>query len=156
MSALGQVAGVEATVRTISLETNGAVFHQQNGKRRVTSRKKPLVALDRTHLAIALLQKLAEQYDSTRLNLHFNHTCTEINFAAKMIAFQTPAQNSESTDTKNLLVNYELLVGVDGARSVVRAHFLNIELFESSLPYSEILHFYQSWITKVKKSSQLK
>lgn len=136
MSALGQVAGVEAAVRTISLETNGAVFHQQNGRRRVTSRKKPLVTLDRTHLAIALLQKLTEQYDSTRLNLHFNHTCTEVNFTAKTIAFQTPAQNAESTDTKNLLLNYELLVGVDGARSVVRAHFLNTELFEFEQKYT--------------------
>lgn len=134
MSALDQVPGVESAVRAISLEINGTIFHQQNGKTRITPRKKPLVTLDRTNLVIVLLQELTEKYGSSRLKLHFNHSCTEVDFAAKTITFQTAATPSELGDT-NLTVNYDLLIGADGARSVVRSHFLNTELFEFEQKY---------------------
>lgn len=56
LSAIAPIEELEAAVRAISLETNGTVFHQQNGKTRVTSRKKSLLTLDRTNLMITLLQ----------------------------------------------------------------------------------------------------
>lgn len=131
MSALGQIAGIEAAVRAISLEMHGTISHLPSGKTRVTSRKKPFVTLDRTRLVMILLEKLTEYYNS-RLQLHFNHSCTEVNFAAKTVTFHT-AQASESTDAMS--VNYDLLIGADGARSVVRSHFLNTELFEFEQKY---------------------
>lgn len=134
MSALGQIPGVEAAVRAISLEMDGTVFHQPNGKTRVTSRKKPLVTLDRTNLVMTLLQELTKRYDSSRLNLHFNHPCTQVDFAAKTITVQTTTETSESIDT-SLTVDYDLLIGADGARSVVRSHLLNTELFEFEQKY---------------------
>ncbi len=134
MSALGQIAEIEAAVRAISLEMHGGIFHGQNGKMRITSRKKPFVTIDRTRLVIILLQKLTEKYDNSRLNLHFNHSCTKVNFAAKTIAFQPTAQISELIDT-SLSANYDLLIGSDGARSVVRSHFLNTDLFEFEQKY---------------------
>jgi kynurenine 3-monooxygenase len=133
MTALGQIAGIEAAVRAISLEMSGTIFHQRNGKTRVRSRKKPLVTLDRTHLAITLLE-LTKKYDN-RLNLHFNHRCTDVNFEAKTVSFQNTAMDiTEATDPK-LTVNYDLLIGADGARSAVRAAFLNTELFEFEQKY---------------------
>lgn len=134
MSALGQIEGIETAVRAISLEMSGTVFHQHNGKTRVTSRKKPLVTLDRTNLVITLLQKLTDKYDNSRLKLHFNYSGSEVDFAAKTIRFQNTAQTSESTDT-NLTVSYDLLIGSDGARSAVRDSFRNIELFEVEQEY---------------------
>jgi kynurenine 3-monooxygenase len=134
MSALSRIAGLAAAVRAISLETTGVVIHHQNGKQRVTSRKKPLMSLDRTSLTIALLHELSTLYDNSRLNLYFNHTCTAVDFATHTISFQTP-QTTESTDAQNFSVEYELLVGVDGARSVVRSEFLNTELFEFEQKY---------------------
>jgi kynurenine 3-monooxygenase len=131
MSALGQIPGVEAAVRAISLEMSGTIFHQPNGKTRVTSRKQPLVTLDRTNLVIHLLKKLTEQYDNSRLNLHFNYHCTGINFEAKTITFQTP----EAGD-RNTTVHYDLLIGADGARSIVRSYLLNTELFEYEQKYT--------------------
>lgn len=131
MSALGQISGVEAAVRSISLETRGTVSHQQNGKTRVISRKKPLVTLDRTSLVITLLQELNKD-ENSRLKLHFNHSCTEINFAAKTVTFQT----TQPSETDTITVNYDLLIGADGARSVVRSHFLNTELFEFEQKYT--------------------
>lgn len=78
------------------------------------SRKKRLVAIDRTRLVIALLKELTEKYDDRRLKLQFNHSCTGVDFAAKTVTFQTP----ELTDST---VNYDLLIGADGARSAVRS-----------------------------------
>lgn len=133
MSALGQIAGIEAAVRAISLEKSGTIFHQRNSKTRVTTRKKPLVTLDRTQLVIALLE-LIEQYDS-RLNLHFNHQCTEVNFEANTLSFQNTGMDRTKGTEPNLTVNYDLLIGADGARSAVRAAFLNTELFEFEQKY---------------------
>ncbi len=141
MSAIAQIAGLEAAVKAICLETNGTVFHQKNGKTRVTSRKKSLLTLDRTNLVITLLQHLTQKYDNSRINLHFGHTCTEVNFAEKSVTFQALAQTNEST-AANVTVNYDRLIGADGARSVVRSQFLNTEMFE----------FEQKYIPNVYKS----
>lgn len=134
MRALGQIPELEAAVRAISLEMSGTIFHQQNGKTRVTSRKKPLVTLDRTNLVITLLEKLTERYDSSRLNLHFNHSCTQINFETKAITVQNTEKTSDALDFSQT-VNYDLLIGADGARSVVRSYLLNTELFEFEQKY---------------------
>ena len=130
MKALGRIAGLETAVRAIGLEMSGTIFHQQNGKTRVKSRQKPLVTLDRTNLVITLLDELTEQYDNSRLNLHFDRACTTVNFAAKTITLQ----NIDPTAT-DLTVGYDLLIGADGARSVVRSYFLNTELFEFEQKY---------------------
>ncbi len=134
ISVFGQIDEIETAIRAVSLEMHGGVFHHESGKPRVTSRKKPFVTLDRTRLVITLLEKLTEKYDNSRLNLHFNHTCTKVNFAAKTIAFQPTAQASEAIDT-SLTEKYDLLIGADGARSVVRSHFLNTDLFEFEQKY---------------------
>jgi kynurenine 3-monooxygenase len=134
MKALGQIAGLETSVRAIGLEMGGTIFHQANGKTRVQSRKKPLVTLDRTNLVITMLEKLTAQYDSSRLNLHFDRACTAVDFAAKTITFEDTAPTSSPTATE-LTVDYDLLIGADGARSVVRSYFLNTELFEFEQKY---------------------
>ncbi len=143
MSAIAPIEGLEAAVRAISLETNGTVFHQQNGKTLVTSRKKSLLTLDRTHLVITLLQQLMAKYDQSRINLHFGHVCTDVNFADQSVAFQSKAQPSKSTDA-NLTVNYDRLIGADGAHSAVRSQFLNTEMFEIEQKY--ILNVYKSLV----------
>ena len=134
MNALGQIAGLETAIRAIGLEMSGTIFHQQNGKTRVKSRKKPLVALDRTNLVTTLLDELTQKYDSSRLNLHFERACTAVDFAAKTITFENTALTSAPTAT-DLTVGYDLLIGADGARSVVRSYFLNTELFEFEQKY---------------------
>ncbi len=55
MSALRKIEGVAEAVKAMSVEMTGAIFHQKNGKTRFTPRSKPLVTLDRTSLAIALV-----------------------------------------------------------------------------------------------------
>jgi kynurenine 3-monooxygenase len=91
-------------VKGMSNESTGSLFHQSNGKIRFTHRQNSIFILDRTQLAIALLQKLTETGDRTRLNLYFNHQCTKVDFASKTATFyknqiyeQDPLNNLSST-----------------------------------------------------------
>lgn len=126
MSALRQIEGLEAAVKAMSVEITGSVIHQKNGKTQARSRKSPVYAIDRTQLAIALLENLIEHYDSSRLNVHFNCACTQANLTENTIQFQN--------DT-NFTVNYDVLVAADGSGSTIRQQLLNTELFEYSQKY---------------------
>ncbi|MFQ4146368.1 NAD(P)/FAD-dependent oxidoreductase [Chlorogloeopsis sp. ULAP02] len=129
IKALRKIEGLEEAVKAISLEVTGTIIHQKNGKTSLIARQKPLVSLDRTRLAIALLENLTQKYDDSRLNIHFNCECTQVDFAEKQVKFQ-------NTETKvDFTVDYDLLVGADGARSAVRESFLSIENFECQQKY---------------------
>ena len=143
MNALSQIPGLEAAVLAISVEIWGTIIHDQNGRQRVISRKKPLIALDRSDLIKVLLDTLEQKFDNTRLshrsevpaaalsrlNLHFQCSCTQIDLAAKTASFQNLIV------PENFTVAYDLLIGADGARSVVRKHFLDLKLFELEQKY---------------------
>lgn len=128
IDALNNIEGLVEMVKGISVSSTGSVFHQSNGKTRFTPRQNPIFILDRTQLAIALLKKLTETCDPTRLNLYFNHQCTKVDFASKTATF---CQNQ----TAEITINYDLLVGADGAKSLVREKFLSTELFELEQKY---------------------
>ena len=135
LSALRQIEGLEEAVKAISVPITGAISHLKNGKTQLRPRRKPLFALDRTSLAIALLEKLSEKYDSSRLNIHFDYKCTQVDFAAKTVTFQKVAQALPEDVKAELTVDYDLLIGADGARSVVREHFLATQGFECKQRY---------------------
>jgi kynurenine 3-monooxygenase len=128
MDALSNIEGLVEMVKGISVESTGSVFHQSNGKTRFTPRQNSIFILDRTQLAIALLQKLTETCDRTRLNLYFNHQCTKVDFASKTATFC-------KNQAEEITINYDLLVGADGAKSLVREKFLSTELFELEQKY---------------------
>ncbi|MCJ8281780.1 MAG: FAD-dependent monooxygenase [Rivularia sp. ALOHA_DT_140] len=129
INALSKIEGLVDGLKDISVEMIGTVFHQKNGKKRVTPRNKPLMTLDRTNLVILLLEKLTQKYDSSRLNINFNCKCNQVNFNAKTV-------NIEKVETQdNFTVNYDLLIGADGSRSAVRKHFLDTEFFEFQQRY---------------------
>ncbi len=90
-----RIAGLETAVRAIGLEMSGTVFHQPNGKTRLKFRKKPLVTLDRTNLVLTLLDELIQKYDNSRLNLHFDRTCT-----ASAAFFSRTVSNGGSNDAR--------------------------------------------------------
>ncbi|TVP59338.1 MAG: FAD-dependent monooxygenase [Nodularia sp. (in: Bacteria)] len=129
MSALRQIEGLEAAVKAVSVEMTGTLFHQKNGKSRLTPRKIPLVTLDRTNLIIVLLKELSQNYDESRLKIHFDCQCTSVDFTAKTVTFQSIPENQDFT------VNYDLLIGTDGANSAVRQGFLGTENFECEQKY---------------------
>ena len=124
MNSLSQIEGLESAVKDISLSVMGGIFHQKNGKTRYSPKNKPLVTLDRTKLAIVMLEQLTQKYDSSRLKIHFNYQCMETDFIAKTIQIK----NLETSQEFN--ANYDLLIGADGASSVVRKQLLATEDFE--------------------------
>ena len=125
MNALRQIPGLEAAVLAISVEIWGSVAHNKNGQRNI-SRKKPLFTLDRFDLTKVLLDTLTQKFDNTRLKFHFQCSCTQTDLAAKTASFQSLSV----VEPENFTVAYDLLIGADGARSVVRRHFLDLKLFE--------------------------
>ncbi|MGI0486689.1 FAD-dependent oxidoreductase [Pantanalinema rosaneae CENA516] len=128
MDALKPIPSVAAEIDAVSVKMVGTVFHQTNGKRRETKRKQPLITLDRTRLVIVLLEQLAQLQPDPRLTIRFNCQCTELDLAAKVATFQTVHTESPETFT----VEYDLLIGADGANSTVReqlvaAHQVEVE-----------------------------
>jgi len=136
MIPLGKIEGLQAAVKAISVETNGSIAHRKNGKDRVIMREKPLITLDRTNLVIALLEKLTDKFHNPSLNIHFNCQCTKVDFANKTVSFHKAGSEIPPEQEEDFIVNYDLLIGADGARSVVRNHLLNTDLFELQQKYT--------------------
>jgi kynurenine 3-monooxygenase len=132
LKTLWQIPGLEAEIKTISLETTGSILHQKNGKQRRLDRKKTFVSIDRNHLTLAILKNLNQQYDHSRLNIYFDCQCTNIDIANKTINI---TQNSSTEQPTELTRNYDLLIGADGARSVVREAFFQTQDFQVETDY---------------------
>lgn len=135
ISALQKIEGLEETVKAISVETTGSITHQKNGKTRRMQRKKPLFTADRTNLAIALLNALTQKYDNSRLNIHFNSKCIQVDFAAKKVKFQKLDEALTPISEADFTVDYDLLIGADGVHSVVRENLLSTDFFECNQRY---------------------
>lgn len=126
--ALQQIEGLEASVKAQATAIRGTVVHGKNGKTRVLSRQKPLFALDRTQLVITLLEQLTTRYHSDRLTLHFDCKCVAVDFEQQTITFENSAAGTSQT-------RYDLLIGADGAHSVIRDHLLSTQGFTVEAQY---------------------
>jgi len=135
MSALRKIEGLESAVLAKTLAVKGTIFHQKNGRTRLTPRNKPLFTLDRTSLAIILIEQLAQKSDTSRLTINFNYQCTSVDFAAKKVAFKNVAGNSVFEVQDDFSVDYDLLIGADGANSSVRENFPVTEDFRCEQKY---------------------
>ncbi|GAA6621913.1 FAD-dependent oxidoreductase [Scytonema sp. NUACC26] len=131
INALSHIPGLEEAVRAVSVEVSGTIIHQKNGKTVFRRIRTPQLTLDRTNLAIAILQKLVSSYDSSGVKIHFDSKCTGVDFANKIVKFEN--NSTGQTEFKN--VNYDLLIGADGASSAVREELLNTDGFESQQKY---------------------
>ncbi|MGK7919588.1 MAG: FAD-dependent oxidoreductase [Trichodesmium sp.] len=74
-----------------------------------------------------LLESLIQKYDNSKLNIHFDCKCNGVIFDSKQVILE------KSSD--NFTVDYDLLIGADGARSSVRNSFLKLPLFEYEQKY---------------------
>lgn len=135
MSALRKIEGLEEAVKSKTLAVTGTVFHQKNGKTRVTPRNKPLFTLDRTSLAILILENLTQKYDTSRLTINFNYQCTSVDFEANKVAFRKVVDNSVIAEQDDFSGEYDLLIGADGANSAVRESFAVTEDFKCEQKY---------------------
>ncbi|MUG96784.1 NAD(P)-binding protein [Scytonema sp. UIC 10036] len=126
INALRNILGLEEAVRAVSVEVAGTVIHRKNGKTVFRRIKTPQLTLDRTNLAIAILQNLASSYDNSRVKIHFNSKCTHVDFTAKRVTFESHSIGQ----AEFRYVNYDLLIGADGASSVVREELLKTDGFK--------------------------
>ena len=127
LRALSNIEGVVEAVKAMSVESYGTLIHTKNGKTRFLPRGKSIFILDRNQLVIELLKTLTEKSDADRLSIHFDHQCREVDFEAQTVTFGNAATNNT--------VDYDLLIGADGARSRVREQFLSTDLFELEQKY---------------------
>lgn len=126
MKAIAQIPGLTDAVKAISVEMSGTISHPSKGKKIYISRKKSLTTLDRTELVKVFLNTL-EQNNGDRLKIHFEHSCIGVDLAAKQAHFSTPKLE--------ITVDYDLVIGADGARSQVRKAFQDTKLFELEQKY---------------------
>lgn len=119
ISALTRIEGLETALKACSVKVKGTVVHEARGSQRVVRRKKPLTVLNRKDLTVVLLEQLIRKFDNSRLKIHFNCQCTEVDFANKQAKFQEK--------DKLFNVDYDLLVGADGVNSIVREQILSTD-----------------------------
>jgi kynurenine 3-monooxygenase len=130
INALNQIPGLEQAVKNASVMINGSIFHQNQGKNRVANRKTPLFCLDRTALNVTLLETLAQHPNFSQISLFFDTKCTEVDAVNKIAKF---TQNDSNILTKD----YDILIGADGARSLIRNQFLNADQVQEKLVYAD-------------------
>lgn len=133
--ALRAIPGLEAAIATHSVFCQGTMVHRQNRPSRSISRKHPILTIDRNRLVAVLLEQLTRQYPAEQITLHFNCTCQEIDGTRKTITLQPESGDPFST-------TYDVLVGADGARSVVREYLVQ----------TSGLACHQEYVTDVYKS----
>lgn len=129
LKALGQISGLIEAIEARGHKIVASVSHSLSGKQRVIPRAKPLTTIDRLSLIKVLLNTLEESKNKygDRLKIHFQHPCTRVNLTSKQAYFATPEGD--------LTLDYDLIVGADGARSTVRKAFLDTKLFECQQKY---------------------
>lgn len=133
---LRKINGLEEAVKAQCVKNHGLVIHQKNGKTQVFPKKQPTFNIDRISLVMTLLSKLMEKSETSPVNLHFNCQCNRVDFKTKTVTFEKIKDTvSESKAAEEFTVDYDFLIGADGARSVVRKHFLNTDYFEFEQKY---------------------
>ena len=127
-NALQIVPGLEDAIAQAGVFCQGTLIHKKNARVRDIPRKEPLLTIDRNLLVKTLLQQLTQKYNHKQLNIFFDCQCIDIEPQTKTLTFQ-PQEGEKFT------VNYNLLVGADGARSYVREHLVKNEGLQSEQSY---------------------
>ncbi|HEY9602750.1 MAG TPA: NAD(P)/FAD-dependent oxidoreductase [Allocoleopsis sp.] len=126
---LRKIEGLEEAIKAKCVENKGLIIHQKNGKTQNRPKKQPTYNTDRISLVMTLLSKLTEKIENNRVKIHFNCKCNHVDFKSKTVTFEKVKEPS-SVELEEFTVDYDLLIGTDGARSEVRKHFLNTEDFD--------------------------
>ncbi|MEA5593319.1 NAD(P)/FAD-dependent oxidoreductase [Rivularia sp. UHCC 0363] len=134
-NALSKIPGLESAIKAASTPVTNIVSHRKNGKTKVISRSKPLFSIDRNDLVKVLLD-LLQKYHSSELKINF-HCKYDGTLEPKIIKFRNLGTQTDFD------VDYDLLIGADGARSVVRKNFAEL---------SDTFEYCQAYIPNAYKS----
>ena len=115
--ALQGIPELEATVAKYAMICQGTMIHGKK-KSRDIQRKNEILTIDRNRLVLALLEQLTKTYAEAVLKLQFDCLCQKVDTNHQTVSFQTATGQT-------LTVNYDRLVGADGARSQVRQQLVD-------------------------------
>ncbi|CAI6360244.1 unnamed protein product [Macrosiphum euphorbiae] len=96
------------------------------------NKSKCLYSISRKELNEFLLTKL-EKYPNVKLN--FSHKLVDVDFNTKLLTFQKSLENQQET------VKPDVIIGCDGAHSVVRKHMIRQPMFNFSQTYIDHGYF---------------
>ncbi|MEA5512040.1 NAD(P)/FAD-dependent oxidoreductase [Crocosphaera sp. UHCC 0190] len=126
--ALSKIDNLEEKICQKGTFCQGTLVHQKKGKSRLIPRSNSILTIDRSVLSLVLLENLVKADNQTRLKIHFDHRCTQIKSQEKTLFFQT-------NNHEEIKVNYNILIGADGANSLVRDCFLENSSFNCQKNY---------------------
>lgn len=113
--ALQKIEGLDEKVSDRGSFCQGSLMYRGKGKTRLIPRKEPLLTIDRNELVAALLDVLRGKYESDRCTIHFNCQYIGLDTTENIVRFQ-------DKEEKSFNINYDRLIGADGARSAIRQH----------------------------------
>jgi kynurenine 3-monooxygenase len=115
--AIRNVPGLEEAIANQSVFCRGTIIYQGKKQPRVIPRTHPIMTIDRNRLVLVLLEEIIEKNPPDRLKTQFDCECVQVNSNPKSIILK-PQEGEEFT------VNYDLLIGADGARSQIRDYLV--------------------------------
>ena len=127
-NALKLIPGLADATAQAGVFCQGTLIHKKNARVRDIPREEPVLTIDRNLLVNTLLQQRTQNYNDKQLNIFFDCQCINIEPQTNTLTFQ-PQEGEKFT------VNYDLLVGADGARSYVREHLVKNEGLQSEQSY---------------------
>ena len=126
--AIRAISGLEEAIAAESTFCHGTIIYRKNRQSRKIHRKNGILSIDRNRLVEILLQQLTETYKSEQLKITFDCQYTQVDGKAKIVTLLPEGGES-------FQVNYDLLVGADGARSQVREYLAQEEGLECEQNY---------------------
>jgi len=127
--ALQHIPGLDEEMIKYGRFCNTSIIHR-GGRQKHIDRKRPMLSISRNRIVLILLKGLRREYDERRLNIHFDSQCQAINDDEKVISIVKTLSGSDPQIS--LTKRYDVLIGADGAHSVVRQHLTQAYGVESS------------------------
>jgi kynurenine 3-monooxygenase len=135
LTALSAIPGLEPAVQTKGVMNGGRTFHFQNGKMLSMQKRTQRLSINRNAFVIEILSQLTQNYDESRLKLHFNCKYVRADFTSKIITFQRSQTDCATTPSQT---PYDVLIGADGVNSAVRGQLQaapGVEMERPTLPW---------------------
>ncbi|XP_060833948.1 kynurenine 3-monooxygenase isoform X1 [Rhopalosiphum padi] len=114
----------------------GRMIHSIDGQKYSimydVNKNKCLYSVSRKELNAFLLTKL-EKYSNVKIN--FSHKLVDVDFNSKLLTFKKLLENQQET------VKPDIIIGCDGAHSVIRKHMIRLPMFNYSQTYIDHGYF---------------